>query len=91
MNLPKLPSWLIRVAIMAIVPTIACSAYYSVEYLGRKEATWTLPVILAYPLALISLIGLAAELLSPQRSKLKLGFSAFFFIVPLAFLLLVRM
>ena len=90
MNMPNIPQWLIRAAVAVAVPTIACFGYYSLESLGDDKGPWTLPVILAYPMALIGLIALAAQLLSPSRSKLVLWLSALCIVMPILFLFLVR-
>ena len=87
---PNLPQWLVRLAVVVAVPGMACFGYYSLVYLGDEHASWSLPVLLAYPAALIGLVSLASALLSPQPSKRRLWLSAFCFIMPVVFLLVVR-
>ncbi len=57
MNAPTLSVCLIRLIIIVTVPMIACIGLYSVDYLCA-DSILTLPVILAYPVALIEYIGL---------------------------------
>jgi len=90
MNTPNLPQWLVRIIIIVAIPTIACSGYYSLQHLGEKESVWTTPTLLAYPIALIGIIGLATALSSPQSSRLKIGLWTLCLAIPIAFLLLVR-
>ena len=46
---PNLPQWLVRLAVVVAVPGMACFSYYSLAYLGDEHASWSLPVLLAYP------------------------------------------
>jgi hypothetical protein len=90
MNTPDLPQWLVRLAVVVAVPTMACFGYYSLETHGDARGYWTLPVVLAYPAALMGLIAFVAALTSRRRSRGKLWLSALCFIVPSVFLLLLR-
>ncbi len=68
MNAPDVPPWLIRVVIAVALPTVACFGFYSIDHLDQDNSVLILPTILAYPLALIGLIGLTKTLLSRQSS-----------------------
>jgi hypothetical protein len=52
------PQWLIQLVVVMMLPTVTCFGYYSLEYLGEDKATWALPVMMAYPVALIGMVGL---------------------------------
>ena len=90
MSMPELPQWLVRLAVVVAVPTIACFGYYALADLGAERSSWAVPVVLAYPTALIGLVGLAGALMAPQRSRAKLWLSALLFVVAALFLVLVR-
>ncbi|MEH6626367.1 MAG: hypothetical protein V7739_07980 [Motiliproteus sp.] len=90
MTTPNLPQWLIRIAIAVALPTVACFGFYSVDYLDEKNSALILPTILAYPVALIGLIGLARALLSPPPSRNNIVMWALVILIPITFILFVR-
>ena len=90
MGTPKIPPWLIRVVVAVAIPTMACFGYYSLERLGEGLEGWAVPVVLAYPAALIGLVGFVMAWNSPRRSIPKLALCALCIVVPILFLLWVR-
>lgn len=90
MNVANIPEWLIRVALIVAIPSIACFGLYSLNDLGEENRIWAIPTILAYPATLIGLGALATTIRSPKKSKLKLWLWAFATAIPLALLLFVR-
>jgi len=89
-NTIRLPQWLIQLIVVVALPAVTCFGYYSLNYLGEDEAIWALPVMMAYPVALIGMVGLFRALFSPGRSRLALLLWALCIIVPIAILLWVR-
>ena len=77
MSSPHRPRWLITLIIIVALPTIACFSYYSLNdqnnfgFNGGDSSFWATAVILAYPTALIGLIGLVMTPYSPQKATLK--------------------
>ncbi len=90
MNKQKIPQWLIRFALIVAVPSIACFGLYSTDYLDEKNGVWAVPAILAYPVALIGIGGLAMTLLSPKRSKPRMLLWTVIAAIPILFLLILR-
>jgi 4-amino-4-deoxy-L-arabinose transferase-like glycosyltransferase len=90
MSAPNLPQWLIRFAIAVALPSIACFGLYSLDHVAEDNSSWTVPVILAYPAALIGLGGLAMAVLAPRRSNVKIWWWAIGVAIPVMFLLVVR-
>jgi hypothetical protein len=86
----QLPQWLIQLVIVVTLPTVTCFGYYSLDYLGEDKAIWALPVMMAYPVALIGIVGLFRALRLPVCSRLKLSLWALCIIVPVIILLWVR-
>lgn len=82
--------WLLRIAVAIAISTIACFGYYSLAYIDQEQSAWTLPVVLAYPIALAGLIGIAAALMSERRANLLLWLALLCFLVPAVFLLMLR-
>jgi len=91
MNARSAPSWLLRAAVALAVPTIACFGYYSLAYVDQEGSAWSTLVILAYPTALIGLVGVVAVLVSRRRSRALLWLAFVCLAVPLVFLLVLRM
>ena len=69
---------------------MACFGLYSLDRSGNNSSAWSSLVILAYPLAIIGLVGVAAVLTSPKRSTPLLWLSAACVVVSVVFLLFVR-
>jgi hypothetical protein len=91
MNTIRLPQWLIQLVVVVALPTVTCFGYYSLEYLGDDEAIWGLPVMLAYPVALIGMVGLFRTFRSSRRSSRALLLWTLCIIVPGALLLWLRL
>jgi 4-amino-4-deoxy-L-arabinose transferase-like glycosyltransferase len=81
---------LIRIAVMVAVPSIACFGYYSLAGVGDQSGPWVVPMILAYPLALIGAIGLGMALLAQKRSTKRIWIAAACLVVPVVFILFMR-
>jgi len=90
MNSTGVSQWLIRLVVAVALPAVTCFGYYSLEYLDADESIWSLPVMLAYPVALIGLVGFSSTLFSTEYSRLALSLWALCIIVPIAILLWVR-
>jgi len=89
MTSAKLPSWLIHVAIIVGLPTIACTGFYSLDHLGEDSFLST-STILAYPIVLIGLIGLTMVFLSPNPSRKKVWVFSLVVFIPVLFLISIR-
>lgn len=85
------PQWLIQLVVVMMLPTVTCFGYYSLEYLGEDKATWALPVMMAYPVALIGMVGLFRALHSSRRSRLAVLLWTLCIIVAIAILVWVRL
>jgi hypothetical protein len=69
-----LPPRLVRLALAVALPGVACIGWYGLEDLAPEYAAWALPVVLAYPLALIGAAGGVALVLAPaRRTPLRIG------------------
>ena len=91
MSSPGISPWLIRLAVAVVVPTIACFGLYSSEYLDQEASSFIQSVaVLAYPIALIGLLGLGSVFLSPNRSRKRLLVWGLVILVPVLFLMLIR-
>ena len=84
------PSWLLALAVILALPTLACFGWYTQQQQGATpgSALWTL----ALPLSLIGLIGfcracLTARSSRPAGSRRALWLWATFAVAPLAALL----
>jgi len=86
MNLDLTIPFLLRVAIVLAVPTMVCFAYYTLEHLGDEHRGLTVPVALAFPLALIGLVSTVSIVLNGRRTNTRLALSLLCLIVPLVFL-----
>jgi hypothetical protein len=90
MNSTGVSQWLIRLIVAVALPAVTCFGYYSLEFLDADESIWALPVMLAYPVTLIGLVGFSRALVSSRRSRLALSFWTLCIIVPIILLLWVR-
>lgn len=81
----------LRIAVGVAVPTIACFGLYSLNGVVAEADAATTAVILAYPLALIGLIGMAALALSGSRAKTWYVMAGLCFALPAGFLAYVRL
>jgi len=79
---------LLRCAVAACLPTIACFGYYTMEKLGNDNPPWSVVAVLAYPAAIVGLIGIAATLLSRRRSHSMLLVASACLTLPAIFVLL---
>jgi len=89
MDLTKVSPWLIRLIVIVALPTIACSAFYSVSNLSDVNGILAVLVSLAYPALLISTVGLLSQLLSSAHSKIKVTIWSVALVFPLILLLIV--
>ena len=81
---------LIKVAVMIVVPTMACFGYYTQGALPESKSAWAIPAVLAYPAAVIGVIGWVAALRPPRRSRRVLVLWALCVAVPSVLLLWLR-
>ena len=82
-----IPPWLIRLVIVVALPTLMCSAYYSLARLNDSQSHLVLPVIIAYPIALIGLIGFMKTYSPLADDKSKRYLWTLCTIIPVLFLL----
>jgi hypothetical protein len=83
--------WLYAVLPIVAVPSIACFGYYSLDSLGDvSSGTGRTLIVLAYPLALLGLVGLLAAAFSPSRPPWWVWSAAACFALPAAALVLIR-
>ena len=90
MNTSTVPFWLIRLAVIVALPTIACFGYYSLDYVGQERGVLATLTVLAYPTAIVSSIGVVAVLLSRKRSRALLWLTSLCLAGSIAFLLILR-
>jgi hypothetical protein len=89
MSDPK--SLIVRLAIAVALPTIACFGYYALDDLAPEHSAWAVPVVLAYPLLLIGVVGCVAQWVAPQkRSAVLMGLSVACVALPALLLWAVR-
>ena len=88
--LSKFSRLIVALVIATATPGVACFCYYTLNGLGEFGNRWSTLVILAYPLALISLMWLVATYFSIRRSNLRLSIAALSFAIPTIFLAIVR-
>jgi hypothetical protein len=81
---------LVRLAVVIMVPTMACYGYYTLDALDTSRSAWAVPAVLAYPTALIGLIGLVSATRPPRRSTLVLTLRALCLVGPTALLVWLR-
>lgn len=90
MRSPNPLSGLVRLAVMLLVPTPACFGYYTLDELGPGQSTWAIPAVLAYPTALVGLLGLVSTLRAPQPSRTRSVLWSLCLVIPVALLLWLR-
>lgn len=78
--------FLLRIAVILAIPTMACTAYYTLERLGDANTHLTAPVALAFPLLLIGLVSTVSVVMNGKRTNARLAASLLCLIVPLLFL-----
>jgi hypothetical protein len=81
---------LTRLAVGILVPTMACFGYYTLDALDESRSAWAIPAVLAYPMALIGLIGLVSAVRAPRRSALGLWLWTLCLILPAGLLAWLR-
>ena len=91
MNNQKIAALILRLATWLALPTVGCFGYYSVVALGTDNNGSLLPVILAYPTALIGAIGLGGQIFFPRRTRSKVRVWTLVLVLPLTLLVLVRL
>ena len=87
---PNKLSGLARLAVMLLAPTLACFGYYTLDELGPSRSAWAIPAVLAYPTALVGLLGLVATLRAPQPSRTRSVLWSLCLVIPVALLLWLR-
>jgi hypothetical protein len=83
-------SWLIRIVVALLLPTVMCFGYYSLDAVQEQSGPLPLLVAVSYPLTILGLVAMAAILLSRRVSKRWLALAALCFALPAAILILVR-
>jgi hypothetical protein len=84
-----LPS-LVRLAVVIMVPTMACFGYYTLDALDDRRSAWAIPAVLAYPAALIGLVGLVSTLRAARPTRTRLALWALCVVAPVVLLLWLR-
>ena len=83
-------SRLVRLAVMLLVPTLACFGYYTLDGLEPSRSAWAIPAVLAYPTALVGLLGLVSTLRTPRPSRTRFVLWSLCLVIPVALLLWLR-
>lgn len=78
---------LLRLAVALALPTMACFSYYTLNDLNEATGPSPLLVSLAYPLAIVGVIGIAAIWVSKRRSPVLLILAAVCFALPTSLLI----
>jgi purine-cytosine permease-like protein len=86
----KIPHWAIRLLVAVALPTVACFGYYAVSALDERHFVAALFVALAYPLALIGVVGLLSALLSSRRTRTKIMLWSLVIALPVMLLVVVQ-
>jgi hypothetical protein len=81
---------LVRLAVVIMVPTLACFGYYTLDALDDSRSAWVVPAVLAYPAALIGLIGLVSTLRDASATRTRLALWALCLAAPVVLLLWLR-
>jgi hypothetical protein len=90
MNMKKLPQWVIAALMVILLPGIGCFEYYTGQALGDADTGWRWGTLPAYPLALVALVGLVLSGVRQSRSGRRMALFAVLFVLPVIFLLAVR-
>lgn len=81
---------LLKLAVMVLVPTMACFGYYTLDALPPARTAWAIPAVLAYPVCVIGVSGLVAALRVPRRPPRVLAVWALCIALPGALLFWLR-
>ena len=81
---------LTRLAVVVLVPTMACFAYYTLDALDPGRSAWAIPAVLAYPTALIGLIGVVSTLRATQPTRTRIVLWSLCLTAPVVLLLWLR-
>ncbi len=81
---------ILRAVVALTVPTIACFGYYSLGTNNPADSSWATLVILAYPLIIVSGLGLVSVFTSDSNRRLKLIFSSAGLLVGILVLVIAR-
>ena len=90
MTSPNKLAALVRLAVMLLVPTMACFGYYTLDGLDPARSAWAIPAVLSYPAALVGLIGMVSTLRVPQPSRARFVLWSLCLVLPVALLLWLR-
>jgi len=75
---------------MLLVPTMACFGYYTLDGLAPSRSAWAIPAVLAYPSALVGLLGLVSTLRAPRPTRTRFVLWSLCLVLPVALLLWLR-
>ena len=81
---------LVRLAAVIMVPTMACFGYYTLDALDASRSAWAIPAVLAYPMALIGLVGLVSTLRAETPTRARLALWLLCLVAPVVLLLWLR-
>ena len=90
MTSPNKLAALVRLAVLLLVPTLACFGYYTLDGLDPARSAWAIPAVLALPIALVGLMGLVATLRTPRPTRTRCVLWSLCLVLPLALLLWLR-
>lgn len=90
MTSPNKLSGLVRLAVMLLVPTMACFGYYTLDGLDPSRSAWAIPAVLAYPTAVVGLLGLVSTLRMPHATRTRWVLWLLCLVVPVVLLVWLR-
>lgn len=89
MTVKSISPKLLRLVIIIALPTVSCFGFYSVRDLAEESLWLTIPIVLAYPVTLISIIGIVSALSTKPFPRLRLCVWSIIFLVSIIFLITV--
>lgn len=91
MGMKKLLQWGVAALMIILVPGIGCFEYYTGQALGGAENGWRWLSLLAYPLALVALVGLVWSGVQQPRSVRRIRLFGMLFLLLVILLLALRL
>jgi uncharacterized membrane protein len=91
MNIKKLWQWGVAGLMIILVPGIGCFEYYTGQALGGAVNGWRWLALLAYPLALVALVGLVWSGVQQPRSVRRIRLFGMLFLLLVILLLALRL
>jgi hypothetical protein len=91
MNMKKLWQWSVAGLMIILVPGIGCFEYYTGQALGGAVNGWRWLALLAYPLALVALVGLVWSGVQQPRSVRRIRLFGMLFLLLVILLLALRL